>query len=305
MKNNRKMFMIAAVTGVLILAAAGIAVSKRNSEGGHIESSTAETEAFRSLEETQTITETESMSATEAEIETESSTAETHEETKGESLEVPETEAKETVKEKKLAAEKPIQPPSSSQGRYLQFPYTAQSDQLVIEKMFSYSGYYIEDGTEDEVSNVAAILVTNTSSKIIEFASVYLEADEKLMQFDISILPAGASVLVMEKDRKTCSETVKCSYNRSEIAYMDSMDLKEDVLKVTQDEGEITVENIGSDTVPEIRLFYKNQVENNTYLGGIAYTVKLSELSPGEVQTVYPSHFDPRYGKIMMVRLYE
>ncbi len=32
--------------------------------------------------------------------------------------------------------------------------------------------------------------------------------------------------------------------------------------------------------------------------------MKLENLAAGESQTVYPSHFDPEYGVVMMVRIY-
>ncbi len=184
------------------------------------------------------------------------------------------------------------------------FPYTASTDGLELVAVYNYSGYYIEDGSEDEIDSVAALEVTNLSEQAIEYATITLTADGKELNFEVSLLPAGATALVMEADRQSCSETASFAYGGSEIATLSSLDLCEDQVAVSADSGAITVTNISGEDISELRLFYKNRLDTGEYVGGIAYTVKLEDLAAGASQTVYPSHFDPEYGVVMMVRVY-
>lgn len=193
---------------------------------------------------------------------------------------------------------------SGNTGTAFSFPYTSSLDELELVAVYNYSGYYIEDGSEDEIDSVAALEVTNLSDQAIEYATITLTADGKELNFEVSLLPAGETALVMEADKQSCSETASFSYGGSEIASLSSLDLCEDQVTVSTDSGAVTVTNISGNDISELRLFYKNQLDTGEYVGGIAYTVKLEDLAAGESQTVYPSHFDPEYGVVMMVRTY-
>ncbi len=195
---------------------------------------------------------------------------------------------------------------TSGIGEDISFPYVSSIDELELEAVYNYSGYYIEDGSEDEIDSVAVLEVTNTSSQVIEYGTIALTADGKTLNFEVSLLPAGATALVMEADRQSCNETAAFSYGGSEIADLTELDLCEDQVSLSTDgTGAITVTNISGTEISELRLFYKNKLETGEYVGGIAYTVKLEDLAAGESRTVYPSHFDPDAGEVMMVRIYE
>ncbi len=193
---------------------------------------------------------------------------------------------------------------SAKQEKKMRFPYTA--DGLEIAQLSPYSGYFIEDGTEDPVKNVAALQVTNVSGSIIEYGKITVKAGGKTLHFEVSLLPPDATAMVMESDRKKCSDGTACYYRGSQLAYLDALDMKQDQVSVTTDgTGQITVQNLTDAAIPQLRLFYKNRLETGEYIGGIAYTAKLDDLAAGESRTVQPSHFDAQYGVVMMVRTYE
>ncbi len=194
---------------------------------------------------------------------------------------------------------------SGSTGAGISFPYTSSIDGVRIVAVYSYSGYYIEDGTEDAIDNVAVLEVTNLSGQAIEYATITLTADGETLHFQVALLPAGGTALVMEADKKSCGESAVFTYGGSEIAALATLDMCESQVRVsTDDSGAITVTNISGEDIQELRLFYKNQLDTGEYVGGIAYTVRLEGLAAGESRTVYPSHFDPVYGVVMMVRIY-
>ncbi|MCD7808708.1 MAG: hypothetical protein LUH02_05140 [Erysipelotrichaceae bacterium] len=185
------------------------------------------------------------------------------------------------------------------------FPYTSSIDGLQLDGLNLYSGYYIEDGSEDAIDNVAVLQVTNVSGEDIEYASITLQADNETLTFNVSLLPDDGTAIVMEANKKSCDENASLSYGGSEIATLSSLDLCKDQVSIKEDNGSITITNKTSSDIGELRLFYKNQLDTGEYVGGIAYTVKITDLKANSSQTVQPSHYDSEYGVVMMVRIYE
>ncbi len=201
-----------------------------------------------------------------------------------------------------------IKPPKdmSNIPSAMNFPYTTSDGFIEIQKLYNYSGYYVEDGSESEIDKVAAVKVKNVSGKTIEFLDMQLISGSDTLNFEISLLPPDATVLVMEADKKACSLTAKYEYGGGGCALIDELDLCPDKVQIYIDaDGAITVENISDEPINELRLFYKNQLDTGEYVGGIAYTVSIKSLDSGESQKIRPTHFDPQCGRIMMVRIYE
>lgn len=201
--------------------------------------------------------------------------------------------------------------PSGSMSRNgeemsITIPFRDDSSGIEIERIDNYSGYYIEDGTEDEVGSVAAVTLKNNSDQAIEYGSIRLSQGEKTLEFQVSLIPAGAQAVVMEANRSPYDADSGLTYEGSTVANIETMDMAQDSVSVTTgSDGGITVTNIGQSDIPELRIFYKNQLDDNVYMGGIAYNAKIEELKRGESRTIYPSHYDPEHGEIMMVRTYE
>ncbi len=194
----------------------------------------------------------------------------------------------------------------SGDSNVMSFPFTSTKNQLTIDAIYNYQGYYLEDGSDEEVGSVAMIQLTNTSDKTIELATVHMTGGGAELTFVASLIPAGATVLVMDANRTAYTEGSDCTYEGAEIAYITDYSLHEELISISKDEsGTITVQNITGADIPEIRLFYKNKMDTGEYVGGIAYTVKVENLAAGASVQLNPAHFDPTYGEILMVRTYE
>ncbi len=188
----------------------------------------------------------------------------------------------------------------------ISFPFTDTENHLTIDSIFNYQGYYLEDGSDEEIGSVAMIQVTNTSEHAVEYAAIHMTGGGTSLQFKASLIPAGASVLVMDADRTAYSEGSDCTYEGADIAYAKDYSLREDMVSISKNEsGTITVQNITGTDIPELRLFYKNRMDSGEYIGGIAYTVRIENLAAGASTEVHPSHYDPAYSDILMVRIYE
>ena len=182
--------------------------------------------------------------------------------------------------------------------------YKASDADIVIQRVNAYSGIYIEDGSDKNVSNVAAIQVKNTSSKPLEFAQIQLYNGNKKLVFDVSTLPANSSAVVMEKNKASFDSSKGVTYGGTTAGYTDKFEKSSSVKCEKVSNNGIKVTNKSKKDIPCVRIFYKYKSSEGYYVGGITYTAKIEKLKAGESQTVYPSHFDSDGGEIMMVKTY-
>lgn len=239
------------------------------------------------------------------------------EEAKAENIEENETEETEEENPEEKNPEDSAQKSSQSsdesggsqsvqvQPSYMSFPFTDESKGVEIQSIEKYSGYFIEDGTDEEVSDVAVIMVKNNSDQVIEYGDLKLSEGENVLEFQFSLLPPGKTALVMEANRNTYQDSGQLLYQQCEIANLDSLSMENNKIQTEfTEDGGIKLKNISGGDIASLRIFYKNRLDENTYLGGIAYTAEVQELKMEESRVIYPSHYNKDYGEIMMIRLY-
>ena len=90
-------------------------------------------------------------------------------------------------------------------------------------------------------------------------------------------------------------------------AKTDEFEMSEDKVRVEETgEGSLRITNLTDEEIPCVRIFYKFYMEEEqTYVGGITYTAKVTGLSAGGSQTVTPSHYSSGNSLVMMVRTYD
>ena len=188
----------------------------------------------------------------------------------------------------------------------ISFPHTVSGTSLAIENISSYDGIFLEDGSDQEVSGIAAMLLRNTGDANVEYAQITLKRDGEELQFEASDIPAGAAVVVQEKNKAAYGSGTftDCSGITAEL---DSFEMSEDKVRVEEtEEGSLQVTNLIDEEIPGIRIFYKFYMEDQqSYVGGITYTAKLTNLEAGSSQTVMPSHYVAGSSQVLMVRTYD
>jgi cytoskeletal protein RodZ len=187
------------------------------------------------------------------------------------------------------------------------FPCKIEGTNLIVQKISGYSGEFLEDGSNENIKKVAAILLKNNGSKPVEYAEITIKNGKRTLKFQASDIPSGASVIVQEINKKKYKKNTKYSSCTGIAAEMDSFDKSKDSVKVTQtSDGAFQVTNLTKDEIPCVRLFYKlYDKEKKRYVGGITYTAKLTKLAAGDTIDVTPSHYVKGQTKIMMVRTYD
>ena len=83
--------------------------------------------------------------------------------------------------------------------------------------------------------------------------------------------------------------------------------MSKDKVKVKETKnGKLKVTNLTSKKIPCIRVFYKfYENKSEAYVGGIAYTAKITDLKAKESIEIQPSHYEKGGSKVIMVRTYD
>lgn len=175
---------------------------------------------------------------------------------------------------------------------------------LKVSDVGSYTGVYMEDGSDEIVSRVLMVVVTNTSEQDLEYAEITLSGGDKEAKFTISTLPAGASAVLLEKARMEFpGEDVFDSAAAEHVSFFDEpMSMHEDVLKIQPLDGALNITNISEqDITGDIVIYYKNS-SSDMYYGGITYRVRLEGgLKAGEIRQIMSDHYSASGSAILFV----
>lgn len=177
---------------------------------------------------------------------------------------------------------------------------------LIIERITAYDGPFLEDGSDKEVTDVTAILLTNMGDNYAEYAEITLNRDGTQLKFIASALAPGSTMLVLEADGKAyCDGTyTNCTAN---VAAGENYTLSENQVRLEErDEGGLTLTNLTQRDIPCVRIFYKfYKSDTGIYIGGITYTAKVTDLAAGSTCVVTPSHYLKGYSKVIKVVTYD
>ncbi len=156
-----------------------------------------------------------------------------------------------------------------------------------------FSGVYYEDGSDEQVKDVLAIVVYNGGDSLVEYGNIDVSVGGKTASFTFSGLPAGSAVLVQEKNRTTYDGQKFGSFDCTEYARPTSLilDFGND-FDLNATDGVINAENIsGSDITTDVHVFYKN-FEYGLFLGGITYRATFAGgIKAGQVGQSLTTHF--------------
>ena len=181
----------------------------------------------------------------------------------------------------------------------LQFPCPVAGTELTALQLASYEGPFLEDASQREVVNTAALVVENTGGFVAKGA-VVLEIGESRLIFELFDLPPGVRVLVLEKDAEPFAVgQISACYGWEMEGYPEDM-------------GHVTAENAGGmllsvinqtdDTVPVARICYRTRDPGSgMYLGGISHSIVVRDLQPREQRTVSPPYYAGGSSEILYI----
>lgn len=175
---------------------------------------------------------------------------------------------------------------------------------LTVEAIGSYSGNYLEDGSDEPIVNVAAMLITNNSDSMLQIAEITFQVnDTETASFKVTNLPAGTSTLVLEANKREYKEEDSYTYGNAATGYMEQPTLEEDKFELVTEKGKITLKNKTDESYDQVYVYYKYVQLGGAYLGGITYRTPFENVPAGGEAEAVAAHFNPDGSQIMAVQI--
>lgn len=162
---------------------------------------------------------------------------------------------------------------------------------LTCVEISRFTGGFVEDGSDAQVTDVAAILVANNTGKFLDLATVTYKVGDQTATFKITGLPSGERAWVLEQNRMRISEGDELVFDDCKSTYNPNPIRSTDDLAVTRQGNSVTIENKSGLTLKNVCIYYKNRLEDGTFLGGITYLINFGDLAPGAVVQRATTHF--------------
>ena len=177
---------------------------------------------------------------------------------------------------------------------------------LTVESIGAYSGSFIEDGSDEATKNVTAMLITNNSDQMLQVALIDFQVNSnETASFKVTNLPAGTSTLVLESNKRECSDKDTYTEGNAATGYMDQPTLEEDKVELKTENGKITLKNKTDKELKTVYVYYKYMQIGGAYLGGITYRTPFENVGAGKEAEAVAAHFNPDSSQIMGVQILE
>ena len=175
-------------------------------------------------------------------------------------------------------------------------------DGLVIVRTDAFSGVYMEDGSDEVVRDLLMIVLENRSREALQYAKIRLDYTDAQAVFEVTNLPAGKRVVLVEKNRMSWPDEQPLGAYVENAAFVEAFPMHEDIFQITTADGVINVKNISREDISgDIFVYYKN-VGGELYYGGITYRVRIEGgLKAGEIAQLMTAHYYEDASEILMV----
>lgn len=174
---------------------------------------------------------------------------------------------------------------------------------VYLEQVNKYAGIYMEDGSDELVSGIMMIRVTNTGEEDIQLMQIEVAYADATYHFQVTNLPAGSGAVLLEQSRQAKPEGDPISAAASNVVlFPENMKVDQTVFEISGAAGMMNVKNISdSDVEGNIYVYYKYKTQDLFY-GGITFRVTVEGgLKAGEIRQLMTSHFNPDTCQVVMV----
>ena len=176
---------------------------------------------------------------------------------------------------------------------------------LKITDSGQYSGMYVEDGTNEIVSDVMMLVIRNDGEKDVQLAEITALCGGEEYRFTLTNLAAGERAVLLEQERKAAAALSSAVLDNC-VLFSEPMGLCEDVLQIGGLDGMLNVKNIsGADIQGDIYICYKYAARDLLY-GGITFRVQIEGgLKAGELRQIPAGHYTPDGCALVQVTVHE
>ena len=192
---------------------------------------------------------------------------------------------------------------SSDTFHNAELPVSLSKD-LVITEAFLYSGAFPEDASFRKEKNVFALKVVNRSSEDLQLVRIYVTTDKKECLFEITTLPSGKAVTVLEKDAQTLSygEKILQFKEENKVFFKQKLSLESDKFQITPLDSVFNIKNISAeDFSSDVYVYFKKTDADGNYFGGITFRSNAGKPKPDEFRQIPASHFNKEDSEVLFV----
>ncbi len=178
-----------------------------------------------------------------------------------------------------------------------QLPYA----NIYARRLVSFDGPFYEDQNAEELVGVAALELENTGNKVVEYVEAIVYQEHRQLRFEATYIPPGGRVLVLEKDAQLYDMERIVDFQCPKI--VTATVSPQNMVQVLPDGAcNLVVTNLSQQAIGCVRVFYKQYYEqDDLLLGGVTYSLVLTNLQPGESRRIAPYHFATDYSRIVAV----
>lgn len=166
---------------------------------------------------------------------------------------------------------------------------------VILTDYLPYTGAFMEDRTDEVVSDVLGIKITNTGEEYVQAMDITLTDGDVTAEFSLSTLFPGQTVVVLEKNRMAYTGAPEFTgFEIGSVALFDgNPGMAEDKIKIQCLDGVINITNISEEDITgDILVYYKNCI-GGIYYGGITYRLRVEGgLKAGEIRQGSAAHFN-------------
>lgn len=172
-----------------------------------------------------------------------------------------------------------------------------------LDQVSKYTGIYMEDGSDELLSGIMMIRISNTGEDDIQLMHIEVAYSDASYHFQVTNLPAGSSAILLELSRSPVPRGIPQSAVASNVVlFREPMRADAGVYEISGAAGMMNVKNISGTDIPgDIYVYYKYKTQDVFY-GGITFRVAIpGGLKAGEIRQVVASHFNPDNCQVIMV----
>lgn len=177
----------------------------------------------------------------------------------------------------------------------------ASADDLFCRQFSRFSGQFVEDGRDEPVEHVAAMLVTNHSDRYLDLATLTYDVDGHEATFVVTGLPAGRSAWVMEAGRMTIPDDAVFQLVDCVTAFREDVTVETDAISIYAEANVLTAVNNTRETLEGVFVCYKTLHTDGNFFGGITYRVDFGDLEPGSAADALAGHYSVENSEIVRI----
>lgn len=182
----------------------------------------------------------------------------------------------------------------------VEFPCCTGQYGIVIQAVDRYCGPYVEDGSDEIVSDVASAVVYNSGEFILDAFVINLNTNTKTYRFEATMLLPGMRVSVLDINRSVWHGESIMDYScTARISQYQIQPLSAiELYPISGDE--ILLVNKYVLPVCNVSIFHKAWDESSgTYLGGVTYKTYIKNFRTGDRLVIKPIKYNRDQCKII------